>query len=157
MRVVIQRVLHASVSVDGAVVGEIGGGSLVLVAVATGDGPALIQWMADKVLGLRIFPDEAGRMNRSVREVAGSVLVVSQFTLYGDARRGRRPSFVAAAAPAEANALYQDFVALLRLSGTPIATGEFGADMKVELLNDGPVTLIIDSPAATVDEGASER
>ena len=127
--------------------GEIGSGLLVLVGFAHGDDADQIDWMAEKLLGLRVFSDEDGKMNRSVTEISGSLLVVSQFTVYGDARKGRRPSFVAAASPDVASALYDAFVAKLRQSGTPIATGMFGADMTVELVNDGPVTLIIDSPA----------
>lgn len=145
MRVVLQRVIRASVEVGGVVVGEIGGGLLLLVAFAPNDANQIV-WMAEKLLGLRIFADDAGKMNWSVADVSGSLLVVSQFTLYGDTRRGRRPSFVDVASPDVASALYETFVARLRESGIPIATGEFGADMKVELVNDGPVTLIIDSP-----------
>ncbi|MEO7104230.1 MAG: D-aminoacyl-tRNA deacylase [Gemmatimonadaceae bacterium] len=144
MRVVLQRVLRASVEVDGVVVGKIGNGLLALVAFAPGDADQ-IDWMAEKLLGMRIFADDAGKMNRSVVEISGSLLVVSQFTLYGDTRRGRRPSFIDAAPPDVASALYGAFVAKLRASGITIATGEFGAEMKVELINDGPVTLIIDS------------
>ncbi len=148
MRVVVQRVSRASVSVDGRVVGAIDQGLLVLVGFAEADGtetgePA-IEWMADKIVGLRVFADEAGRMNRDVRDVAGSVLVVSQFTLYGDVTRGRRPSFVHAANPDDAERLYDRFVRTLGSRGVPVATGEFGAMMDVELVNDGPVTVIID-------------
>lgn len=145
MRVVLQRVIRASVEVGGVVVGEIGSGLLLLVAFAPNDADQIV-WMAEKLLGLRIFADDAGKMNRSVADVSGSLLVVSQFTLYGDTRRGRRPSFVDVASPDVASALYETFVERLRASGIPVATGEFGADMKVELVNDGPVTLIIDSP-----------
>ena len=145
MRVVLQRVSRASVEVGGVVVGEIGNGLLVLVAFARDDADQ-IEWMAEKLMGLRIFPDDAGKMNRSVAEISGSLLVVSQFTLYGDARKGRRPSFVGAAPPDVASALYATFVARLRESGIAVATGQFGADMQVELVNDGPVTLIVDSP-----------
>ncbi|MEO7042171.1 MAG: D-aminoacyl-tRNA deacylase [Gemmatimonadaceae bacterium] len=147
MRVVLQRVIRASVEIDGVIVGEIGNGLLVLVAFAPHDADQ-IDWMAEKLLGLRIFADDAGKMNRSVAEVSGSLLVVSQFTLYGDTRRGRRPSFVDAAAPEVASALYETFVSRLRASGISVATGEFGANMKVELVNDGPVTLLVDSPAS---------
>jgi len=146
MRVVLQRVNRASVTVDGVVVGEIGRGLLALVAFAPGDDDQ-IDWVAEKLLGLRIFADESGKMNRSVVEVSGALLVVSQFTLYGDTRKGRRPSFVDAAAPEVASVLYETFVAKLRESRIPVATGRFGADMQVELVNDGPVTLILDSPA----------
>ena len=145
MRVVLQRVIRASVEVGGVVVGEIGNGLLALVAFAPDDADQ-IDWMAEKLLGLRIFSDESGKMNRSVVDVSGSLLVVSQFTLYGDTRKGRRPSFVDAAPPEVASALYATFVARLREAEIAVATGEFGADMKVELVNDGPVTLIIDSP-----------
>jgi D-tyrosyl-tRNA(Tyr) deacylase len=130
------------------VTGKIGTGVLVLAGFAPGDGEAELAWMADKVLGLRLFADAAGRMNRALAEVGGGVLVVSQFTLYGDASKGRRPSFTGAAPPEVAVPLYERFVALLRergaASGTPVATGEFGALMEVELVNDGPVTLILE-------------
>lgn len=141
MRAVVQRVASASVTVDGAVVGAIDAGLLVLLGVAPGDGPAQVAWMADKLANLRIFPDEAGKMNRSVRDAGGGVLVVSQFTLYGDASKGRRPSFVGAAHPDLARPLYE---ALADALGAQ--RGVFGADMKVALLNDGPVTLVIDTP-----------
>ena len=146
MRVVLQRVSRASVSVDGRVTGSIGTGLLVLAGFAPGDGEAQLGWMADKILGLRIFGDSDGKMNLALSDVGGGVLVVSQFTLYGDARKGRRPSFVDAAPPDVAVPLYERFVALLREKGTgvPVATGEFGAMMDVELVNDGPVTLIIE-------------
>lgn len=148
MRVVLQRVSRASVTVDGRVTGSIGTGSLILAGFAPGDTESQLQWMADKVLGLRIFGDDQGKMNRALAEVGGGLLVVSQFTLYGDARKGRRPSFTDAAPPEVAIPLYQRFVALLREKGgdTPVATGEFGAMMDVELVNDGPVTLILSSP-----------
>lgn len=149
MRVVVQRVLSASVRVDGATVGEIGTGLLLLAGFAHGDGHDQVAWMAEKLLGLRIFADGDGKMNRSVVEVSGSVLVVSQFTLYGDARKGRRPSFVDAAPPDVAVPLYEDFVATLLGAGAVVATGQFGADMKVELVNDGPVTLILEREAST--------
>lgn len=145
MRVVLQRVMRASVEVGGVVVGEIGNGILALVAFAPGDADQ-IDWMAEKLLGMRIFADDAGKMNRSVVEISGSLLIISQFTLYGDTRRGRRPSFIEAAPPDVAAMLYEAFVRRLRESKLTIATGEFGADMKVELVNDGPVTLIVDSP-----------
>lgn len=147
MRVVVQRVLRASVRVDGAIVGEIGTGLLLLVGFAQGDGHDQLVWMAEKLVGLRIFADGDGKMNRSVMEASGSVLVVSQFTVYGDARKGRRPSFVDAAPPDIAVPLYEDFVATLRGTGATVATGQFGADMKVELVNDGPVTLILEREA----------
>lgn len=145
MRAVIQRVTEASVEVDDSVVGRIGAGWLVLLGVARGDAEAEVAWMADKLLNLRGFEDDQGKMNRSVRDVQGGVLVVSQFTLLGDCRAGRRPSFTDAADPAEAERLYEAFVALVRASGLPVATGVFRAMMKVALVNDGPVTFLLDS------------
>ena len=145
MRAVVQRVSRASVTVGGQVAGAIETGLVVFVGVAGGDGTADIDYTASKVLELRIFPDEQGRMNRSVADVGGAVLAVSQFTLMGDVRRGRRPGFDAAAPPAAARPLYDAFVARLRASGLPIATGVFQADMDVALVNDGPVTILIDS------------
>jgi D-tyrosyl-tRNA(Tyr) deacylase len=144
MRVVLQRVLHASVFVGGRSVAAIGKGILVLVAFSGEDGPDQARWMADKIVSLRIFPDHEGRMNRDVREVGGSVLVVSQFTLYADARKGRRPSFVRAAHPDQAEVNYLRFISDLKQHDIAVATGEFGALMEVNLLNDGPVTLILD-------------
>jgi len=146
VRVVLQRVSRAAVRVDGKTVGEIGRGFLVLAGFAPTDTDAALDWMADKILGLRVFGDDEGKMNRDLAEVGGGVLVVSQFTLYGDARKGRRPSFIDAAPPEIAIPLYERFVALLReKAGTvPIATGEFGAMMEVELVNDGPVTLLLE-------------
>ena len=145
MRVVLQRVSSASVGVAGETVGEIGRGLLVLAAFTTGDDRAKVLWMADKLAGLRIFSDDQGRMNRSVVDVGGEVLVVSQFTLYGDVAKGRRPSFVRAAPPDLAAPLYESFVeALGRRLPKPVQTGRFGAVMDVALVNDGPVTLIVD-------------
>ena len=144
MRIVLQRVSRARVAVAGRATGEIERGLLLLVGFAEADGEEDLRWMADKVAGLRIFPDEEDRMNRSVGDVGGALLVVSQFTLYGDARRGRRPSFVDAAPPPVAVPLYERFVALLRETGLRVETGEFGATMQVELVNDGPVTLILE-------------
>ena len=141
MRALIQRVSRAEVRVDGAVVGKIDGGILVLVGFTAADVPETVDWMADKVCDLRIFADDDGKMNRSVSEANGGVLVVSQFTLYGDAHAGRRPSFIAAARPEVAEPLYERFVARVRARGLPVATGRFGAMMEVELVNDGPVTL----------------
>lgn len=141
MRAVVQRVSRASVRVEGRVTGEIGLGLLVLLGVAPEDGPAQVAWLADKVEGLRIFADAEGKMNLSVRDVGGGVLVVSQFTLYGDATKGRRPSFVKAARPELAEPLYE---ALADRLGA--ARGVFGAHMEVELVNDGPVTLILETP-----------
>ena len=146
MRAVVQRVSSASVSIEGAVVGEIGPGLLVLLGVAEGDTPADGAWLAQKIAQLRIFADEADRMNRSVQDIAGGVLVVSQFTLFASTRKGTRPSFNAAAAPELANSLYEDFVRQLEsLLGRPVPTGRFGAMMQVALVNDGPVTLLIDT------------
>lgn len=145
MRAVVQRVSRASVKVEGAVVGEIGPGLLVLLGVAQDDGEADADYLADKVAGLRIFEDEAGKMNRAVGEVGGEVLAVSQFTLFGDARRGKRPSFDVAARPERANALYEYFVARVRAAGLRVETGKFQAMMQVELVNDGPVTILLDS------------
>ena len=147
MRAVIQRVARASVTVEGEVVGEIGRGLLVLLGVAPADGEAEIAWLADKLAGLRIFADEEGRMNRSIVEVGGEALVVSQFTLFVDTRKGRRPSFVGAAPPRHAEPLYERFCDALAAAGVRrIARGRFGAHMDVALVNDGPVTLIVDTP-----------
>lgn len=145
MRAVVQRVSEGSVSVEGRVVGRVGRGLVVLLGVGAGDTEKDAELLAEKVVNLRLFPDEAGIMNRSVLDVGGGLLVVSQFTLYGDARRGRRPSYVAAAAPEEANRLYEHFVARVRPSGLPVATGIFRAMMDVSLVNQGPVTLLLDS------------
>ena len=148
MKVVVQRVSRAVVRVAGKSVGEIGVGFVILVGFASSDGEDALVWMADKVLGLRLFNDAEGKMNLALADVRGALLVVSQFTLYGDARKGRRPSFVDAAPPAVAIPLYERFVAFLRErgagSGTRVETGEFGAMMDVELVNDGPVTLILE-------------
>lgn len=146
MRAVIQRVLRASVTVDGSVVGEIARGWLVLLGVAPADTAEQVKWLAEKVANLRAFDDADGKMNLAVQDVGGSVLVVSQFTLYGDCLKGRRPSFTSAAPPTIAEPLYERFVAALKMLGIPVATGRFGADMKVELVNDGPVTFVIDAP-----------
>lgn len=146
MRAVIQRVLEASVAIDGQTVGRIGPGLLVLLGVRRGDGEGDVGWMAEKVANLRIFEDEAGKMNRSLLEGSRAVLVVSQFTLYGDAHKGRRPSFIEACEPVEASRLYRLFCDELRGLGLQTETGEFAAQMRVALVNDGPVTLILDSP-----------
>jgi D-tyrosyl-tRNA(Tyr) deacylase len=145
VRVVLQRVREANVTVEGRVVGEIGLGHLLLVGFKQSDTIDQVEWMADKVVGLRIFQDESGKMNRTLADVHGSILVVSQFTVYGSVRKGRRPSFVAAAPPEVAISLYDHFVELLeaRRPGR-VATGEFGAMMDVSLSNNGPVTLVID-------------
>jgi D-tyrosyl-tRNA(Tyr) deacylase len=148
MRAVVQRVSRARVVVREEVVGEIGRGLLVLLGVAAGDTPEQARWLADKVVGLRIFADAEDKMNLGVAEVKGAVLVVSQFTLYGDCRKGRRPSFVEAAPPELAVPLYDTFVEAIRALGVPTATGRFGAMMQVELVNDGPVTLIVESKGA---------
>ncbi|MGC8643788.1 MAG: D-aminoacyl-tRNA deacylase [Isosphaeraceae bacterium] len=145
MRAVIQRVSRASVEVEGREVGRIGQGFLVLLGVARGDAEADAAWLADKLLGLRVFEDDEGKMNRSVVDVRGGILVVSQFTLLADCRTGRRPSFTEAAAPEDAERLYERFTSLLAASGLDVATGVFRAMMKVSLINDGPVTLLLDS------------
>ena len=144
MRVLLQRVTRAEVRVDGSVVGAIGTGFLLLVGLTGTDGEEQLVWMADKVAGLRLFGDAEGKMNLSLADVGGGCLVVSQFTLYGDASKGRRPSFVDAARPEVAVPLYERFVALLRDRVGQVRTGEFGAMMEVELVNDGPVTLWIE-------------
>ncbi|MFM8302315.1 MAG: D-aminoacyl-tRNA deacylase [Gemmatimonadota bacterium] len=141
MRVLLQRVSRAEVRVDGAVIGKIGRGFCLLVGYTATDTEAENRWMAEKVTGLRLFTDAEGKMNLGLEEVQGALLVVSQFTLYGDAAKGRRPSFIDAAPPEQARALYLQFIDLLRAQGVDVATGEFGADMAVELVNDGPVTL----------------
>jgi D-tyrosyl-tRNA(Tyr) deacylase len=145
MRAVVQRVSQARVVIDHEVVGQIGHGLLVLLGVTHGDTPEQAYWLADKVVGLRIFNDDEGKMNRSLADVGGGMLIVSQFTLYGDCRKGRRPSFIEAAPPEIANSLYETFVEAVRALGIPTATGRFAAMMQVELVNDGPVTLIVDS------------
>jgi D-tyrosyl-tRNA(Tyr) deacylase len=146
MRVVLQRVSRAEVRVDGRVVGKVGRGFLILAGFAPTDADPTLAWMVEKILGLRIFGDAEGKMNLDLAAVQGAVLVVPQFTLYGDAGKGRRPSFIAAAPPEIAVPLYERFVALLRAKagGIPVETGEFGAMMEVELVNDGPVTLLLE-------------
>lgn len=145
MRACLQRVHRASVTVDGQTVGEIEAGMLVLLGVAQEDTPKDVHQMADKLVELRIFEDEAGKMNRSLVDSGGQMLVVSQFTLLGDCRKGRRPSFIAAAEPALAKQLYDDFVVAVAAKGVHVATGVFRAHMDVSLVNDGPVTLMLDS------------
>jgi D-tyrosyl-tRNA(Tyr) deacylase len=145
MRAVLQRVSEARVRVNGEIVGEIGRGLLVLLGVGQGDSVADARFLAEKTAGLRIFEDAQGKMNLSVEETGGAMLVVSQFTLYGDCRQGRRPGFSAAAPPEMADALYRQFVDGLQKRGLPVATGIFQAEMAVELVNDGPVTLLLDS------------
>jgi D-tyrosyl-tRNA(Tyr) deacylase len=148
VRVVLQRVSRAAVRVDGKTIGEIDRGFLILAGFAPSDNDAVLEWMADKVLGLRLFGDDEGKMNRDLAEVGGGVLVVSQFTLYGDAKKGRRPSFIDAAPPEVAIPLYEKFLTTLREHGArsniAVAAGEFGAMMDVELVNDGPVTLLLE-------------
>jgi D-aminoacyl-tRNA deacylase len=145
MKLVIQRVSEASVTVDQAVSGSIGTGLLVLLGIAKGDTEEDANYLLDKLLGLRIFPDENGKMNRNIQEARGSLLVVSQFTLYADCRRGRRPSFDAAAPPEQAQALYTYFLETARRSPVPVECGIFQASMQVRLINEGPVTILIDS------------
>ncbi|MGE5091520.1 MAG: D-aminoacyl-tRNA deacylase [Bacillota bacterium] len=148
MRIVLQRVSAASVTIAGRTVGRIDRGFCLLLGITHGDTAAEADWLADKVAGLRLFNDADGKMNLGLAEVGGSVLVVSQFTLYGDASRGRRPSFIDAARPEEAVPLYEGFIAALRARGLPVETGEFGAAMVVDIQNDGPVTLILERNAA---------
>lgn len=145
MRAVVQRVSYARVIVDGRIAGEIGPGLMVLVAVSREDSPAVPAGMAEKIVHLRIFGDEQGKMNRSLLDTGGAVLAVSQFTLYGDARGQRRPSFVRAAGPEQGKAIYEEFVRALRALGVRVETGVFQAHMSVELANDGPVTILLDS------------
>jgi D-tyrosyl-tRNA(Tyr) deacylase len=144
MRVVLQRVSSSSVSIDGRVVGAIGRGFCLLVGFTHSDTMAQVDWMAEKVAGLRLFADADGKMNLGIEEVGGAILVISQFTLYGDAAKGRRPSFIEAARPEHAIPLYARLLTVLRERGLTVASGEFGADMQVEISNDGPVTLILD-------------
>ena len=144
MRIVLQRVSRASVTIEGRVAGAIGRGFCLLVGFTHTDTPTEVSWMADKVVGLRLFSDAEGKMNLGLSEVQGALLVISQFTLYGDASKGRRPSFIDAARPEQAVPLYEQFLAELRERGYTVGSGEFGADMQVELVNDGPVTLVLD-------------
>jgi D-tyrosyl-tRNA(Tyr) deacylase len=146
MRLVLQRVSEASVQVDAEIIGKIGQGWLVLIGVHADDDMAAISHMLDKLLNLRAFNDADGKMNLSVRDIQGELLLVSQFTLYADCRKGRRPSFTQAARPEHASSVYTDFVHAAKQSGLRVATGQFGADMKVDLRNDGPVTLILSYP-----------
>ncbi len=148
MRAVIQRVLEASVTVDGERVSEQGPGLLVLLGVGKGDTEADVAWMAEKLATLRIFEDAAGKMNLSLEDTSRQLIIVSQFTLYGDARKGRRPSFIDAMEPTAAKALYERLVDTLRARGLTVGTGVFAADMKVALVNDGPVTIQVESPGA---------
>lgn len=148
MRAVVQRVSRGKVTVEGQVVGEIGKGYVVLLGVAKEDDAAAADYLADKVAGLRVFEDEDGKMNRSIQEAGGAILAISQFTLYGDVRRGRRPGFDRAGRPEQAEPLYERFVERLRELGILVETGRFQTHMEVELVNDGPVTILIDSERA---------
>lgn len=145
MRAVIQRVNNASVTVSGKVIGKIGKGLLVFLGVGEGDTEADLKYIADKTVGLRIFSDTDDKMNLSVGDIGGEVLVVSQFTLYGDCRKGKRPSFTASMEPKGAEKMYEDFIKMIESNGIKTAHGEFGADMQVSILNDGPVTILLDS------------
>lgn len=145
MRAVLQRVSTARVRIEGAVVGAIDHGLLVLLGVAVGDTAEQARWLAEKLVSLRIFNDAEGKMNLGLTDVGGAMLIVSQFTLHGDCRKGRRPSFIDAAPPETAIPLYEMFIDAVKAQGVPVATGRFGAMMQVELVNDGPVTLIVDS------------
>ncbi len=145
MRTVVQRTTDASVTIDNQVVGAIGQGIVVLLGIHAEDGPAEITWMADKVINLRIFEDDQGKMNRSLKDICGEMLIISQFTLYGDCRKGRRPGYSSAAPPAIAEPLYHQFVEEVQSRGITVATGTFQASMQVKLVNDGPVTLMLDS------------
>lgn len=146
MRAVIQRVSEANVRVDDEVVGQVGRGLVVLLGIAANDTPADAEYLSEKIIGLRIFPDEAGKFALSVQDIQGEVLVVSQFTLYGDCRKGRRPSFSNAAGVDKASPLYEYFVECVKRQQVPVSTGHFQASMAVHLVNDGPVTLILESP-----------
>jgi D-tyrosyl-tRNA(Tyr) deacylase len=148
MRAVVQRVSRARVSVDGEIVGEIGRGLLVLLGIGLDDTPASADYLSEKIIGLRIFEDDNGKMNKAVGEAEGAILAVSQFTLYGDVRRGKRPSFDDAAPPDKARSLYEYFVDRIRAAGLRCETGKFQSMMQVELVNDGPVTILLDSSKA---------
>ena len=156
MRVVLQRVTRASVTIGGRIAGAIDRGFCLLVGFSHHDTGAEVQWMAEKVRGLRLFSDAAGKMNLGLDEVGGGLLVISQFTLYGDASKGRRPSFIDAARPETAIPLYEAFLAALRTGGAKVESGEFGADMLVEIHNDGPVTLILERMAGQGGSGAEK-
>lgn len=147
MRAVVQRVSQAQVTVDNQVVGQVERGLLILLGIAPTDTPKHADWLAEKILTLRLFPDEAGKMNTSLIDIQGQVLVVSQFTLYGDCQKGRRPSFTGAASPEVAEPVYEHFLHSCRMLGIKTEAGVFGASMQVSLTNDGPVTLILDSPS----------
>lgn len=145
MRAVVQRVSRASVAIDNETVGAIDAGLAVLLGITHTDTPEQATWLAEKIAGLRIFSDADGKMNRDLTDIGGAMLIVSQFTLYGDCRKGKRPSFIDAAPPSVAVPLYESFINGVKSLGIPVATGQFGADMKVELINDGPVTLIVEN------------
>jgi D-aminoacyl-tRNA deacylase len=155
MRAVVQRVLEASVTVDGQRVSQIGPGLLVLLGVGKGDSEADVPWMVEKLATLRIFEDADGKMNRSLEDTHRQLIVVSQFTLYGDTRKGRRPSFIEALEPARAKVLYEQVCEGLRARGLTVGTGIFAADMKVALVNDGPVTLLVETPGPAASAPAS--
>jgi D-aminoacyl-tRNA deacylase len=155
VRIVLQRVKRARVEVGGETVGSIGTGLLIFLGVTHADTVEDVDYLADKVIQLRIFADEAGRMNRSLLDTRGSLLVVSQFTLYGDCRKGRRPSFDHAARPEQARALYERFIQRLKLSNIAVENGVFQAEMEIHLINDGPVTFILDSRRGATDDSAS--
>ncbi len=148
MQILLQRVSRASVTVDNEIVGEVGRGFCLLVGITHRDSETEAAWLAKKVAGLRLFEDDVGKMNRGLDDVGGGILAISQFTLYGDARKGRRPSFIEAARPEHAEPLFDYFVEQLRNSGLKVATGLFGADMQVEIHNDGPVTLMLERNSA---------
>jgi D-tyrosyl-tRNA(Tyr) deacylase len=150
MRACIQRVREARVETDSQIIGRIGEGLVVLLGIAEGDGEGEVRWLADKIVTLRIFSDTEGKMNRSLLDIQGEMLVVSQFTLLGDCRKGRRPSFIAAARPEQAERLYSQFCQRVQGQGVQVATGQFAADMQVMLVNDGPVTLLVETPASSV-------
>ncbi len=156
MRVVVQRVRNASVTVDDSVVGEIGWGLCIYLGIASTDGEDEVRWMADKIVSLRIFEDDDGKMNRSLLDIEGEALVVSQFTLYGDCRKGRRPSFCAAADPDAANVLYERFKKEIEQHGISVSSGVFQAHMAVRTTNDGPVTILIEKEASTESAGGSQ-
>ena len=147
MKALLQRVSQASVTVDGHIVGQIGRGFCILLGVTHSDTNKEAEWLANKIAGIRLFEDDAGKLNLGLAEVEGELLVISQFTLYGDARKGRRPSFIAAARPAQSEPLYEYFVEQLRQAGFTVRTGIFGADMKVAIHNDGPITLMLEREA----------
>ena len=154
MKALVQRVSEARVSVAGSVTGEIENGLLVLVGFRGEDAPSELEWMVEKLTGLRIFPDDNGNMNRSVKDVSGQILIVSQFTLHAETRKGKRPSFIKAADPETANILYRLFIQMIRDRGFFVAEGVFGAHMELSLVNDGPVTIMVDSPLETRLAGA---